>query len=121
MVGKLLSSDDNTTRSSFRITADNVFVKDNEFQEGGLLENMAQTAALRAGYAAQAENKSPAMGYIGAVKDFEIFALPKVGDELTTEIDIENQVFDVTVISGKVWHNENLLAQCEMKLFISNK
>ena len=119
MVGKLLYNDDNTTRSSFLIHADNVFVKDGLFQEGGLLENMAQTAALRAGYLAQSENEPIAVGYIGPVKDFEVFDLPKVGDELTTEIAIENQVFDVTVISGKVWHNDILLAQCEMKLFIS--
>src|ERR1700676_785962 len=52
MVGKLLYIDETNTRSSFRITNDNVFVKDNLFQEAGLLENIAQTAALRAGYLA---------------------------------------------------------------------
>jgi predicted hotdog family 3-hydroxylacyl-ACP dehydratase len=117
MVGKLLSSDETTTRSSFVIDQNNVFIKDGLFQEGGLLENIAQTAALRAGYTAQAESKPVMVGYIGAVKDLEIFGLPKVGDELTTEITIENQVFDVTVISGKVWYNETLLAKCEMKVF----
>jgi len=121
MIDRLICSDENITRSSFLIKEDNVFVKDNVFQEGGLLENMAQTAALRAGYTAQSENKPIAVGYIGAVNDFEIFDLPKVNDELTTEIAVENQIFDVTIISGKVWCNDNLLAKCEMKLFISNK
>jgi predicted hotdog family 3-hydroxylacyl-ACP dehydratase len=121
MIDRLICSDENITRSSFLIKEDNVFVKDNVFQEGGLLENMAQTAALRAGYTAQSENKPVAIGYIGAVSDFEIFSLPKVNDELITEIAVENQIFDVTVISGKVWCNDNLLAKCEMKLFISNK
>lgn len=120
MVGKLLSVDEDLTRSSFVIKADNVFVKNNQFQEAGLMENIAQTAALRAGYIAQAENKPVIVGYIGAVKDFEVFSLPNVGDELTTEINIENQVFDVTVITGKVWCNEQLLAQCEMKVFSQN-
>ncbi len=117
MVGKLLSVDENNTRSSFVINADNVFVKDGLFQEAGLLENIAQTAALMAGYYANAENKPVAVGYIGAIKDLEIFNLPKVGDELTTEIIVENKILDVTVISGKVWHSGNLQAQCEMKLF----
>jgi predicted hotdog family 3-hydroxylacyl-ACP dehydratase len=117
MVGKLLSVDENSTRSSFIITDDNVFVKDGLFPEAGLLENIAQTAALRAGYVAQADNKPVAVGYIGAINNFEIFNLPKVGDELVTEIVIENKIFDVTVISGKVWHNKSLLASCEMKLF----
>lgn len=119
MVGKLLGTDELSTRSSFHIKGDNVFVKQGLFQEAGLMENIAQTAALRAGYVAQTENKPVATGYIGAVSNFEIFGLPKVNDEIETEITIENQIFDVTVLSGKVWQNENLLAQCEMKLFIS--
>ena len=120
MVGKLLSVDEFSTKSSFVINAVNVFVKNNIFQEAGLMENIAQTAALRAGYIAQAENKPVLVGYIGAVKDFEVFNLPELDDELITEIKIEDQVFDVTVISGKVWCNEQLLAQCEMKVFSQN-
>lgn len=118
MLSKLLYVDETKARSSFFINADNVFVKNNIFQEAGLLENIAQTAALRAGYMAKSENKPGAVGYIGAVKDFEIFGLPKVNDEIITEITIEDQVLDVTIFSGKVWHNENLLAKCEMKVFI---
>lgn len=121
MVNKLLHIDETSTRSSFHINGDNVFVKDNLFQEAGLLENIAQTAALRAGYLASEENKPVKTGYIGAVKDFEVFILPKVGDELITEVIIENQIFDVTVFSGKIWHNENLLARCEIKVFTGNK
>jgi predicted hotdog family 3-hydroxylacyl-ACP dehydratase len=117
MVGKLLHSDDNVTRSSFVIRPGNVFVKDNVFTEAGLMENIAQTAALGAGYLAQAKNKPVAVGYIGAVKDFEIFNLPKVGDEIITDVSIENQILDVTVLSGKVWLKGVLLAQCEMKVF----
>ena len=121
MVGRLLFTDELNTRSSFIIEPGNVFVKDNVFQEAGLMENIAQTAALRAGYMAQSENRPVAVGYIGAVSNFEIFNLPKTGDAIETGIWVENQIFDVTVLSGKVWHNGNLLAQCEMKLFISNK
>jgi predicted hotdog family 3-hydroxylacyl-ACP dehydratase len=117
MVGKLLHSDDDVTRSSFLIRLDNVFVKNNIFQEAGLMENIAQTAALRAGYLAKTENKPVTVGYIGAVKDFEIFDLPKVNDEIITEVSIGNQILDVTVLSGKVWLNGVLLAQCEMKVF----
>ena len=121
MVSKLLYVDENSTRSSFHVNGDNVFVKNILFQEAGLLENMAQTAALGAGYLAKAEHKPVAIGYIGAVKDLEIFNLPKVNDELITEVIIENRVLNVTVILGKVWHNEDLLAKCEMKVFTRNE
>ncbi len=119
MVGKLLYTDVSITRSSFTVNRDNVFVKDNLFQEAGLMENIAQTAALRAGYLAQIEDKPVAVGYIGAVSSFEIFDLPKVDDEIITEITVENQIFDITVLSGRVWLNQDLMAKCEMKLFIS--
>jgi predicted hotdog family 3-hydroxylacyl-ACP dehydratase len=121
MVGKLLYNDENITRSSFKIHADNVFVKNGLFQEAGLMENIAQTAALGAGYIARAENKPVAVGYIGAVSNFEIFALPKAGDEIITEVSAQNQIFDITVLSGKVSLNGNLLAQCEMKVFSKNE
>jgi len=120
MVGKLLFVDEHTTRSSFIITADNVFVKNDIFQEAGLMENIAQTAALGAGYRVQMTNKPAKAGYIAAVKDLEIFSLPKVDEELITEVIIETQIFDITVIAGKIRQNEHLLAQCEMKVFSVN-
>jgi len=85
------------------------------------MENIAQTAALSAGYTASSENKPAVLGYIGAVSNFEIYDLPKAGDELITEITVENRIFEITVLSGKVWHKNNLIAKCEMKLFSSNK
>jgi predicted hotdog family 3-hydroxylacyl-ACP dehydratase len=121
MVGKLLFTDEEVTRSSFTIDADNVLVKDGHFQEAGLLENMAQTAALGAGYIAVAENKPVIAGYIGAVNNFEVVDLPAIGDELTTETKIENRIFNVTVVSGKVWNKGKLIATCEMKVFAANE
>jgi hypothetical protein len=121
MVGKLLETDENITRSSFIINADNVFVKNGFFQEAGLMENIAQTAALRAGYLARIESKPVAVGYIGAVSNFEVFSLPKVNDEIMTEISTQNQIFDITVLSGKVWLKDGLIAQCEMKVFSKNE
>ena len=121
MVSKLLYADEITARSSFLINQDNVFVRNKVFQEAGLLENMAQTAALGAGYMSKKINKPVTAGYIGAVSNLEIFALPDAGEELITEITIENRIFDITVLSAKVWHNDNLLAKCEMKVLTGNK
>src|SRR3977135_2191785 len=118
MIGKLLYSDESITRTTFRVTEENIFVVNGRFREPGLMENIAQTAAARAGYISKIENQPVRVGYIGAVKNLEIGDLPKVNDELVTEIKIKDHVFDVTVISGKVWCNEIIVAQCEMKIFI---
>ena len=56
------------------------------FTEPGLLENIAQTAAARAGYEAKKENEPVRVGYIGAVKNFEVFDLPGLHDMIETEI-----------------------------------
>jgi predicted hotdog family 3-hydroxylacyl-ACP dehydratase len=120
MVGKLLLVDEVLTRSSLVIEPGNVFVKDGFFQEAGLMENIAQTAALRAGYLAHTNNKPVENGYIGSVKDFEVLQLPQINDELLTEISITDRIFNVTVLTGKVWLNETLIASCEMKVFEGN-
>ncbi|NCD69270.1 3-hydroxyacyl-ACP dehydratase [Mucilaginibacter agri] len=120
MVDQLLFADETTAKCGFTIKADNPLVDKSSFTEGGLLENIAQTAAAHAGYKALAENKPVIKGFIGAVKDLEIFGIPKVGDELLTEIYTENQIFDVTVVTGKVWCNNQLLASCEMKIFLQD-
>jgi len=119
MVDKLLSFDEMVTRTGFSIRADNIFVKNGEFKEPGLVENIAQTAAARAGFISKTENKPVLVGYIGAVQGLQIYSLPKTGDELITEITIENQIFDVTLISGKIFCHEKIIAQCNMKIFIN--
>ena len=119
MIDQLLYSDEKSTRTAFQVRADNIFVINGELREPGLVENIAQTAAVRAGYISQKENKPVPVGYIGSVKDLQIFYFPKTGDILETEIIIENQIFEATLISGKIKQNGIILAQCEMKIFIS--
>jgi predicted hotdog family 3-hydroxylacyl-ACP dehydratase len=119
MVDELLFSDDNITKTSFTITSDNVFVINGEFSEAGLMENMAQTAAAGSGNMARIENRPVMNGYIGQVKNFGIYSLPKVGDVLFTEVKVEVQVFHAGIVSGKIWCNEVEVAQCEMKIFIN--
>ncbi len=119
MVDKLLSFSDTTISTGLCIKADNIFVENGEFKEPGLVENIAQTAAARAGYISKSENKPVLVGYIGAVNNLQVYFLPKTGDELITEITIENQIFDVTLISGKIVCNGKLIAQCNMKIFIN--
>jgi len=121
MVDKLIYCDDNTARTNFLVREGNILVEDNVLVEAGLVENIAQTAAARSGYLSKIEKKILHIGYIGDVKNLEIASLPKINSLLETEITIKNQIFDITVIVGKVMCGSKILAQCEMKIFISNK
>jgi len=120
MVGELLYADDQVSRTSFTVKEDNVLVSGGFFTEGGLLENMAQTAAAGAGYAALSQNKPVEAGYIGAVKNLEIFSLPAVNDILETEVLFKEQVFNVTLVTASVTCNGKPVAGCEMKIFIGS-
>jgi predicted hotdog family 3-hydroxylacyl-ACP dehydratase len=118
MVDTLVSSVDDVTYTALLVQAENVLVSDGVLTEAGLVENIAQTAAARAGYIAQQLGKPMQPGFIGAVKNLEVFALPKIGDTIETEVTIENQIFDVTIIKGKIICKGITIAQCEMKIFI---
>lgn len=119
MIDELIYSDDRLTRAGLLVREDNIFVNNQLLREPGLVENIAQAAAARMGHISQTQNKAVRVGYIGSIKNLEIFALPRIGERLETEVFVENQVFDVTIISGKIYCNNILLAQCEMKIFLS--
>jgi predicted hotdog family 3-hydroxylacyl-ACP dehydratase len=119
MIDALESCTQENARTSFRVRPDNIFVADGILQEAALVENIAQTAAAHMGYTCQQENKPVPVGFIGAVQNLVIHALPAVNDELFTEIVIKNQVFNATIIAGTIHLNGTPIAGCEMKIFIS--
>jgi predicted hotdog family 3-hydroxylacyl-ACP dehydratase len=118
MVDELVYTDETTSRTTFRVTKDNIFLEDGTLKEPALVENIAQSAAARAGHIANQEKTPVKIGYIGGIKNLQVFSLPKINDLIETEITIENHIFDVTIIAGKIYCKEVLLAQCEMKIFL---
>jgi hypothetical protein len=120
MVDQLISCDEERTCTIFHIKEDNVLVDNGELTEAGLTENIAQTAAAGAGYEAKLRDESVKTGYIGAIKNLEIFELPKTGEVIETEVIVQNKIFDVTIIRGNVRCRGALMATCEMKIFIKN-
>jgi predicted hotdog family 3-hydroxylacyl-ACP dehydratase len=117
MVDSLLECSHLFTKTTFKIKTDNILVEDGEFSAAGLIENIAQTAAAGVGYKASQANVPTSGGYIGAIKNLEIFALPVVEDVIETSITVIDEVFSITLISGSVMCNGILLATCELKVF----
>ncbi|MBC7891268.1 MAG: 3-hydroxyacyl-ACP dehydratase [Sphingobacteriaceae bacterium] len=120
MIDRLLDCDEALTRTDTRVRAENIFVKNGEFREPGLIETIAQTAAARVGWLARLQNQPVPVGYIGAVNDLEIFALPAVGELLETELKIETQIFDVILVSGEIRCRDAVVARCKLKIFLSS-
>jgi predicted hotdog family 3-hydroxylacyl-ACP dehydratase len=119
LVDKLLFADETIARTSFLIKAESPLVDDGRFSEGGLLENIAQTAAAGSGYQALQTGGTVAAGFIVSVTNFVITDLPAIGDELLTETRVQMHIPDIIVISGVVNCREQVIATCEMKILTS--
>ena len=121
MINEIVDVGKSGITTTFLIDKGNIFCHNGIFREPGIIENIAQTAAARVGFLCEREKREIPLGFIGAVKDLVIHQLPAAGDLLKTEVTIEHEVLNATIISGKVYCRDNLLAQCEMKIFIQEE
>jgi hypothetical protein len=136
MVDRLLETDATVIRTSFRITADNPLLTNDRLGVAGLIENMAQTVAAGAGFAAFAaggavhdgaehdgavhDGAEPSSagpsGAIVAINNLGIIRLPALGEELITEVTVTARVADIIVISGRITCGQSVVATGEMKI-----
>lgn len=123
MVGQLLHYDEVVTQTRFAVAPDNLFVENGRLSAGGLIENLAQTCAVRIGYINKyILKKGVNIGFIGAVRALDIHALPKVGDTIETCIEVLSEQFGLTLVHGTVQLTDGtLLAEGEMKIALSEK
>ncbi len=104
--------------SGFQIQEENIFVHDGIFQASGLIEHQAQSVALHTGYKFYLLGKEAPTGYIGAIKSFEAYALPKAGDILKTEVKILNEIMGVTLVDAVTTLNDAVIASSQMKTVV---
>ena len=117
MVDILLANNDTRTISKFKIIEENIFCSDGYFTEPGLIENMAQTAALQSGYEAKQNKEKVKIGFIGAVKNLKIHQLPEVSSSIETTITITNNFGNIILVKGEVVSEGKLMAESEMSIF----
>jgi 3-hydroxymyristoyl/3-hydroxydecanoyl-(acyl carrier protein) dehydratase len=121
MIDELLEQKEEYSRSSFTIESDNMFVDNGEFQAPGLIENIAQTAAARAGYHYMMQKTEPPIGFIGAVTKLKVHKTPTVGTQIETVVTQKSEVFNITLIEGKTYVGEDCIAECQMKIVINEQ
>jgi 3-hydroxyacyl-[acyl-carrier-protein] dehydratase len=127
VVHGLLEHSETSSVSEFHVEGNHLFVRDGKFLPSGLMENIAQTSALRSGYhfAQQmqdgGEEKEPPIGFIGALKNFVVSDLPSVGSVLKTKVTVLHEVMGMQVVEAEVQCGRNIIASCEMKIFLSQE
>lgn len=118
MVDAFYGLEENRSFSGLTITEDNLFVEAGRLGESGIIEHIAQSCAVRVGYHCRQQAIPVPVGYIGALKNMKISALPQVGQQLFTTITILQEVFDITLVSVEVKVGEDIIATGEMKIFL---
>lgn len=119
MVESLWLNNETTTVTSLTITASNCLCENGFFTESGLLENMAQTAAVRVGYGFTERGLDVPVGFITAIKDLKIHAYPKIGELIYTEAEHVNDVMNFSIVKGRVYVDHQLMAEAEVRVFIN--
>ena len=118
MIDRLLSFTNKEANTELEIRADNIFVQSSRFSSSGIIEHVAQSAAVFGSIPFVDKGECAPIGFIGAVKNLDIIALPKVGEILNTKVEVLHEVFSATVVKGEVTMNGKLLAQMELKIFL---
>jgi predicted hotdog family 3-hydroxylacyl-ACP dehydratase len=124
MIDQVIDCSDDHVTASLLVDKHNVFLSGGYFSAPGLMEVMAQSAAVRNGWlsrsATAGKAESPRIGVIGGIKDFRIYRLPLPGETVVAKIRIEHTFGNASVISGRLQCGEDLLAEGEMKIFVAD-
>jgi len=118
MIDNLLSVSAERFESDFEIGSDNLFLKDGVFQEGGLIENIAQTCAAAFGFLDSANGTEPKIGFIGAISRLVLHELPSLHSKISTEVIPTHQLGNIVQVTGRNFSDGRMLLECEMKIVV---
>ncbi|MCD8313691.1 MAG: hydroxymyristoyl-ACP dehydratase [Bacteroidales bacterium] len=121
MVDALYEVSETGAVTGLTVLPDNIFVDRGLLTESGIIEHVAQSAAVFNGYWAVVRGIEPSLGYIAEIKRFRILSLPPVGSHLRTDLEVLNDFGGMMLLSSTVYCVSETIAQGQMKLFIDLK
>lgn len=114
MVDSLLKYEEGTATVGFTILKNNVFVSNDELSETGLIEHMAQAAAVYIGFKNHIDEQSMKEGFIASIKKLSIKKLPKADQIITTQVTIIHEVMHMTTVNLSTFSNQVEIANAQM-------
>lgn len=118
MVDNFYGVDGDLSVSELLVLEGNIFCEDGCLSECGVIEHIAQSAALRVGYIYKSQSKEVPIGYIGSVNKFRMYDMPLIGERVRTEIKVEQEFMNITLISAISRVDNRLVAECTMKIYL---
>lgn len=120
MIDRLLSSDAVYSVTELEVRNDNIFIEDERLTASGLIENIAQTCAARIGYINLNNGDTVKIGVIGSISNLTITRTPKVGERLTTTIQLLEEVFNVTMVLASIKIGDEEIVSANMKIALTD-
>lgn len=120
MIDSLLYCDTTVTRTSLEVRDDNIFNDAGHLSTAGLCENIAQTCAARLGYLSLASGQPVRLGFIGAISNMQVLRTPHTGEVLVTEINVLQEVFNITLVHAVVRSGDEVIAETDLKIALAD-
>ena len=121
MIDKLVHDDEVLTTTTFEVRSDNIFIEGDELNPCALVENIAQTCAARMGYINSYINKEKVkLGFIGSIRNFCVLREVRLGEQLTTRIEVKEEVMQLTLVDARVKVGDETVVTAEMKIALSD-
>lgn len=120
MIDSLLYCDMAVTRTSLEVREDNIFNDGGHLSTAGICENIAQTCAARLGYLSLASGQPVRLGFIGAISNMQVLRTPHTGEVLVTEINVLQEVFNITLVHAVVRSGDEVIAETDLKIALAD-
>ena len=122
MIDRLTHFDETVTTTQLTVRADNLFTEaDGHLNPCALVENIAQTCAARMGYINRyIYRQRVRLGYIGGIKNLQVLRTPRVGELLTTSVEVLQEVMRLTLVNATVRVGDEVIVTAEMKIALSD-
>ena len=120
MIDRLVFSDEVVTTTKFLVRSDNIFMEDDVLNACALVENIAQTCAARMGYINYVNHEKVRIGFIGSIRNLNILRPVRLGELLTTSIEVKEEVMQLTLVEASVRVGDETVVTAEMKIALSD-
>jgi len=120
MIDSLIYCDMAVTRTSLEVREDNIFNDAGHLSTAGICENIAQTCAARLGYLSLTSGQPVRLGFIGAISNMQMSRTPRTGEVLVTEINVLQEVFNITLVHAVVRSGDEIIAETDLKIALAD-
>jgi predicted hotdog family 3-hydroxylacyl-ACP dehydratase len=118
MVDAFYGLDGECSYSGYTVPGESIFCRGGILDECALIENMAQSAALRVGWLCVSEGKDVPLGFIGSVGKCDIARRARAGETLLTSVKVVAEIGNVTLAEAEITSGSERIGSCTLKIFL---